>query len=201
MPNLVMHQMRVAAVAMQICESLNISVDTDSVVKACLLHDMANIIKFNLEYFPEHNEPEGLEYWQKVKDEYIVKYGSNEHSASLVVAQELGVSSYIYELVNCVDSSSVEDIALGDDFGKKICIYADNRVTPYGVVSAEEHSMEAMERYKNHPLAFNEESRSFFNKYLFSIEDQIFLNSNIKREDIDDESIIVYIKKLENISI
>ena len=201
MPNLVMHQVRVAAVAMQICESLGVSVDCESIVKACLLHDMANIIKFNLEYFPEHNEPEGLEYWQKVKDDYISKYGHNEHVASLSIAEELGVSPYIYELVNCVDSSAIENIANGSDFGKKICIYADNRVTPFGVVSAEEHSLEAMERYKNHPLAFNEESRSFFNKYLFLTEIQIFSNSKIKPEDINDESVANYIEKLKAFTI
>ena len=50
MPNLAMHQLRVAGVAMQICESLDTNIDTNSVVKACLLHDMGNIIKFNLLY-------------------------------------------------------------------------------------------------------------------------------------------------------
>lgn len=201
MPNLVMHQVRVAAVAMQICDSLDMNIDKDSVIKACLLHDMANIIKFNLEYFPEQNKPEGIDFWQNVKNDYILKYGSNEHIASLEIAKELGVSSYIYDLVNCVDSSTVEYIAKGEDFGKKICIYADNRVTPNGVVSAEERSLEAMERYKNHPHSFNEERRSNFNKYLFSIEDQIFSNINLKPEDINDESIIMNIKKLEAFSI
>ncbi len=198
MPNLQLHQIRVAAVAAQICDSLSIEVDKESIITACLLHDMANIIKFNLNYFPELNEPEGLEYWQDVKNDYILRYGNDEHQASLMIARELGVSDYIYELIYCIDSSSVEIIAMEDDFGKKICIYADNRVTPHGIVSAEERSLEAKERYKDHPHAFNEEGRSFFMNNLFSIEKQIFSHTDIKSESINDESVSKYLEKLES---
>jgi len=201
MPNLVMHQIRVAAVAMQICDSLTINIDKESIIKACLLHDMANIIKFNLEYFPELNKPEGIDFWQNVKNDYILKYGNNEHEASLLIARELGVSNRIYDLIYCIDSSSVEMIAKEDDFSKKICMYADNRVTPHGVVSIEERSLEAKERYKNHPHSFNEEIRIFFMENMFSIEKQLFSKINIKPEDINDESIMVNIKKLEAITI
>ena len=106
MPILMIHQIRVAAVSMQICESLNDKdIDQESVVKACLLHDMGNIIKFDLNHFPEENEPDGIEYWQKVKDEYIFKYGRNEHEATLLIGEEIGISSRILELIDCIDSS------------------------------------------------------------------------------------------------
>ena len=88
-----------------------------------------------------------------------------------------------------------------DIFSEKICIYADNRVTPFGVVSLDDRSLEAKERYKHHPHAFNEESRKFFMENMFSIEDQIFFHLNIKPEDINDESIKEYLEKLKNISI
>ena len=203
MPILVMHQIRVAAVAMQICESLDIDIELDkeNIIKACLLHDMGNIIKFNLNNFPEQNKPEGIEYWQTVKDEYISKYGKNEHQASMEIGKELGISSRILDLVYCVDSASVGKIADGDDFSQKVCMYADGRVTPYGVVSIEERSMEAKERYKNHPYAFNEENRLHFNKNLNSIEKQIFSHTKIKPEDITDDSIKDYLEKLKSFSI
>ena len=201
MSNLVMHQIRVAAVAMQICESLDIEIDKESIVKACLLHDMGNIIKFQLDIFPEWNKPEGVEYWQMVKDEYISKYGTNEHSASVAIALELGVTSHICDLINCVDSSFADKIVKEDDFEKKICAYADNRVSPYGIVSVEEHSLNAKERYKNHPQAFTEEARLFFIENVHIVENQIFSHSNIKPEDINNDSIIFYLEKLENFSI
>ena len=196
-----MHQLRTAAVALLICESLDINIDKESTVKACLLHDMGNIIKFKLEYSPEWNKPEGTDYWQAVKYDYILKYGNNEHEASLKIAKELGVSEYICKLINCVDSASVEIINMENDFCQKICIYVDNRVSPYGVVSAEEHSLDAKNRYKNHPHAFCEEERLFFNKNLHSIEKQIFSHSKIKPEDINNQSISDYLKKVKNILI
>ena len=73
-PALQLHQFRVTGVALQIIGSIDVAVDADSIIVACLLHDMGNIIKFNLDYFPEFLEPEGLEYWQYVQNEFIEKY-------------------------------------------------------------------------------------------------------------------------------
>lgn len=201
MPLLQIHQLRTAAVALYICENLNIDIDQESTVKACLLHDMGNIIKFKLDNFPEWNKPEGTEYWENVKYDYILKYGNDEHQASLKIAQEIGVSKYIHNLINCVDSASIEIINMESDFCQKICIYADNRVSPHGVVSAEEHSLDAKERYKNHPHAFSEERRLFFNENLFSIEKQIFSHTKIKPEDINNESISTHLDKVKDILI
>ncbi|MFA6355280.1 MAG: HD domain-containing protein [Candidatus Paceibacterota bacterium] len=199
MPILVMHQVRVAAVAIQISKSLNDKkINEDSILKACLLHDMGNIIKFDLDHFSDWNKPEGTEYWQKIKNEYIEKYGKNEHKATLLIGKEIGISSRILELIDSIDSSVAKNIVEGDDFEKKICMYADNRVSPHGIVSAEEHSLDAKERYKNHPNVFNEESRVSFMKNLFIIEKQIFSNSNIKPEEINDESIKNYLEELKN---
>jgi putative nucleotidyltransferase with HDIG domain len=201
MPNLVQHQVRVAAVAMQICESIDLEVEKENIIKACLLHDMGNIIKFKLDQFPDFLSPEGLEYWEKVKYDYILKYGNSEHQASRDIATELGVSDKIIELLDCIDSTSVEIIKMEDDFTKKICIYADNRVTPFGIVSIEERSLEAKERYKNHPHAFNEEKRIFFIQNMNLIENQIFSHCKIKSEDIDDESIKKYLDLIIDYSI
>lgn len=197
MPNLAMHQLRVAGVALMICESLDFEIDKESIVKACLIHDIGNIIKFNLKRFPEWNEPEGLEYWEGVKSEYIIKYGNDEHKASLLISLELGVSDSIYRMVDCVDSSFVEILKLSDNFGEKICLYSDNRVNPYGIVSVEDHSLDVLERYRDHPHAFSEESRVFFNENLFEIEKQIFSHSKIKPEDINDDSIEKYLEKVK----
>ena len=51
-PFLVMHQLRVAAVAEMICDSLSMSIDKDNIVRACTLHDMFNIVKFKFYHFP-----------------------------------------------------------------------------------------------------------------------------------------------------
>lgn len=201
MPMLALHQLRVASVALQICDSLSIEVDKESLTKACLLHDIANIIKFNLNYFPEHNEPEGIDYWQKVKDECIKKYGNNEHNASVEIVRELGLSDYIAHLVDIIEPEYVVKVNNGKDLGEKIGIYADNRVTPHGVFSIEERNLEAKKRYENHPHSFGDKEREFFMKNMSSIEEQIFSYSNIKPEDINDESIMKYLEILKNYSL
>jgi putative nucleotidyltransferase with HDIG domain len=72
MPTLQQHTLRVAIVAVKICDSLP-NADKEIVVIACLFHDMGNIIKSGLPYFPEFIQPEGSAYWEKVKQEYIQK--------------------------------------------------------------------------------------------------------------------------------
>lgn len=186
---LTLHQLRVAAVASIICDSLSINIDKDSIIKACLLHDIANIIKFNLNYFPEENEPEGLEYWEDVKYNLILKYGNDEHEASVKITKELGMNDYIIQMVNCIDAASIETIKMDNDFGQKICMYADNRVTPHKIVSIEERNEEARKRYKNHPHSFTKEERDFFMENLREIENQIFSKSNINPEDLNDENV------------
>src|SRR5437899_3061825 len=85
MPTLQKHMLRVAAVASLICDSIGLPVDRESVIAACLVHDLANIIKFRMNVIPEFFKPEGVEYWQKIKEEYIGKYGEDEHEATIKI--------------------------------------------------------------------------------------------------------------------
>jgi hypothetical protein len=199
MPILQIHQLRVAAGAKQLCDSLDVPVNTDSIVQACLLHDMGNIIKFQLDYFPESNEPEGIAYWQGVQEEYFAKYGTDEHHATLEILKELNVSPYVYNLVDHIDAPRVQEVASDNDLGEKICIYMDNRVTPHGIVSILERNEEVKERYKKHPHAFDEEKRALFLKHVYAIEEQLFSHSSIKPEDITDESAKNIIEELKNL--
>lgn len=201
MPNLQMHQLRVAAVAKYVCENLNLEVDKNSIITACLLHDMGNIIKFKLEQFPEFLKPEGLDYWNNIKYNFILKYGNNEHVASREIAKELGVSSKVLDLIDCIDSHNVEIIKMDEDFNKKICLYADNRVTPIGISSVEERSLEAKERYVNHPHSFSEEKRIFYVKNVVDIENQIMKHCFVKKDEINDKILEENIKKLLDFSI
>lgn len=198
MPILQIHQLRVASVALMICDNLNIKINKDDVVTACLLHDIANIIKFRLDYFPEVNEPHGLGYWQSIKDEYIIKYGNDEHKASVEITKNLGLNNNVVHLVDIVDSSFIEEAVKTENFAEKICIYADNRVSPHSIVSIEERNLEAKKRYENHPHGFDEEEREFFMKNMREVEKQIFSKCKIKPEDINDEMIQPYLEKLKD---
>src|SRR3989344_3343249 len=97
--NLQEHQLKVAAVASTICNNFKQKIDKESVITAALLHDMGNIIKFDLGKFPEFLEPEGIEYWQIVQVEFRKKDGEYEHDATYKKAEEIGVNKSVFEII------------------------------------------------------------------------------------------------------
>src|SRR4051812_46159318 len=134
MPPLQLHQLRVAAVAAMICNSLP-GVDKETVVIACLFHDMGNIIKSDLLYFPEFIQPEGLDYWKKVKQEYIQKYGADEEEATKEIAREIKLPQKVMSCIDAIGFSKLTERVNNPSVEKKICYYADQRVGPYGVLT------------------------------------------------------------------
>ena len=196
--NLREHQMRVAAVAMQIGESMDIIVGTENIVKACLVHDLGNIIKADLSYFPEFLEPEGYDYWKKVQDEFKEKYGENEHEATLHIVIQIGMGVVIRDIVSLIGYPYVEMAANTKDFNIKIATYADFRVGPYGVLTVEERAEEGRKRYEGKKNDVTDEERILKQKYIKELENQIFAHLNFKPEDINDDSIAPYIEKVKN---
>jgi hypothetical protein len=197
--NLQAHQLRVAGVAMMVCENSSLDIDKKSFITACLLHDMGNIVRFNLERFPEYNEPEGLEYWQNVQNEYKAKYGTNEHEATLAIMSELGVPDAVSSFIKGADLLAERDSIADVLFPKKIFCYADNRVAIYGVASLEEKSRDYENRNSQDPhLARYAINRR---RNLVNIEQEIFKNCSIKPEDIDSASVERYVETLKEYSI
>jgi hypothetical protein len=162
------------------------------------VHDIANIIKFDLLRFPEFNEPKGLDFWQSVKDEYISKYGEDEHHAHLKIIKELGLSQKIYDLVNGVGTLNFLEQYPNGDLESKIVNYADHRVGPFGVLSYEDRFIEAEKRYRNHKNYLPNEQIEEPIRLGKEIEKQIFAKCKIKPEDITDESIAPIIEELKD---
>ncbi len=200
MRNLREHQMRVAAVAWQICDSMDIEVATDTIVRACLLHDMGNIIKFQLGYFPETLEPEGIEYWSKVKEDFVAKYGVDEHHANLKISEELGASQDVLTCVDAIGFDNWENTHKEGDWGSKISAYADSRVAPWGVAGLEERLLDGKNRYID-VSSVEQEMRDVLYDSVRQIEKEIFSKCSIKPEDINDESIKPYLEKLKDFEI
>lgn len=199
MPSLQLHMFRVAGVASVICDTIKLTVDRHSIVSACLLHDMGNIIKFKLDLFPKFLKPEGMSYWQQVQNEYFEKYGHDEHHATIEIAKEIGVSEKIMELLNSVGFSQADKNFESDNFDKKIAAYSDMRVEPHGVVSLEARLDDGHKRFKIHRPGFdNEEMFAEMAEFLRKIEKQIFEKTSIKPEEITDEKVNTYIEGLKN---
>jgi len=191
--NLQEHQIRVAAVGAAICEHLDAPVDTDSVIKALLLHDMGNIIKFKLgqsrQLFPERFTEGKLEYWQQVQREFIEKYGKDEHQATLIIMKELGVDQKIENLVECVGFLTGSENAMSSSLERKICAYSDMRVSPHGVVLLEDRIADLHKRYDGFRGYENDMLVEKFDNALRVIEQQIFSHCSIFPGDVTEESV------------
>ncbi len=202
MPNLQEHQLRVASVAQIICDHLSEPLDTKNIVSACLLHDMGNIIKSDLNYFPEFMKEKGIDYWQKVKADYIEKYGTHEHVATLAIAKELGVNETVMTYLEQVGFSKLDKTAADNSFSKKICSYADMRVGPHGIISVAERLADGKKRYEGRPHTMNDKERyDTLVQSLYEIEKQIFKKTNIKPEDINDAAVKNVIEELKSFTL
>jgi 5'-deoxynucleotidase YfbR-like HD superfamily hydrolase len=198
MPTLQKHQLRVAAAAKQICDAIVGPIDKEGVVDVCLAHDMGNIIKFDLTYFPDFVQPEGLEYWQVVKDEYIQKYGSEEHVATEMICKEIGLSDIQTEYLEAIGFSRVKKALASDSLEKKICCYADQRVGPRGVLTVQERLIEGRKRYEGRKdKAMVSEQFEELAEALQKLEQEIFSHTSITPSDISDQSIAPIIKSFK----
>ncbi|MFA5751040.1 MAG: HD domain-containing protein [Candidatus Paceibacterota bacterium] len=206
MPNLKDHMLRVGAVAYLICENIEPSLlnkeEKSDIIEVCLLHDMGNIVKSDFSLLPPiKDSSKNVEYWKKKKEEYIKKYGEDDHEATMKILKEIGRRDNIIHSSDKNRFSLVCDNLNDTDFKIKIIQYSDFRVGPFGVLSFEERMEEAKERYKNRPEFLGGDSREKLINCGLEIEKQIFLKCKIKPEDINDITVAPIIKELENFEI
>ncbi len=213
MPGLQVHQLRVAAVGKLICDSFSSGggsasdgkkpINTRDVVLACLFHDMGNIIKADLAQFPQFLEPQGREYWEGVKEEYIQKYGTDTHTATVAIAHEIGPSANVLAYIDGFGFSRLGATRASTSYEQKIAEYSDLRVSPYGICAMEKRLAEAHTRY----LRVHDEvaldgvphARERFEELFQAaqkIERQIFSHTTIVPGDITDAAVAPIIEEL-----
>ncbi len=195
-----LHQLRVAAVAKMVCESYEKSLDSKSIILACLFHDMGNIIKSDLKYFPDSTEPEGLSHWELVKREFVKKYSSDHHTATAKIAKEIGLPERVIKLLSNIGYSNIGRIVSGDDLEQKIAEYADTRVGPHGVLSLRGRLAEGKARYQDtrmkRPYYETDEGFEKLAEAAHELERQVFKNATIAPEDITEAAIAPDIETL-----
>ncbi len=202
MPSLQLHMLRVAGVASIICENSKITIDKKSVIEACLLHDMGNIIKFNLNFLPEFLKPEGLEYWQNVQNEFKQKYGDDEHAGIYEIAKEVGVTEKTFELIKSVGFTKAGQNLKENNLEKSVCCYSDHRVTPSGVLPLEERMQEGRKRFATNKNV--KESEEVFERLaspMRELESKIFSESRITPDYITDSVVNPLLESLKKFKI
>jgi hypothetical protein len=206
MPHLAMHMLRVAAVANIICDTILIAVDKESIIKAALIHDMGNAVKFDLDHARTvfGLTGEDLEKAKNARDEFVAKYGESDYEANEKISRELIDSKKIIDMISGNRFSNMCADKDADDFEVKILHYADGRVGPNGILSFNERMDEASVRYKNHKFEKNifvDDKRLELVQCGRDIEAQIFVHCSIKPQDITNESVEKYIEALKEFEI
>jgi len=199
------HMIRAAAVGKIISEnSPSINVHPERIIKVLLLHDIGNIIKFDLDKFPKllGNDISRIEYWKNIQKKFITKYGNDEHKATELIAREIGVNSDIQSLLERQIYTPIKKIAQGMDWEAKICQYADLRSGPFGIVSIDERFDDLIDRYKhrNHKIS-NTELTNENRKYMIIIEEQIQRHSKLSLRDISEASVSSLYPEISEIEI
>lgn len=191
------HMYRVTAVGLIVNDFLSyfIKLDKDILTTTMLLHDIGNIIKFDLNSDLLKNE--NIENLKTIKNDFILKYGDDEHVATVSIMKEIGVDKKSIEILDNIGSSRIESIINSDDWYKKVCSYADFRVSPHGVASVEERFDDVIKRYKgsNHILG-NIEKTEQKKKQAVILEAQIQEKCAEPLSLIDDFKIKLIIDKL-----
>ncbi len=191
MPNLRLHQLRVAAVARTLAEALGANIEL--VTRAGLLHDMGNIMKTDFTQFPlEFYGDKGLAYWQAVQADCGERYGKDEHTATTAIAREIGIAEETVQLMDSMGFSKAAHIAEQGSLELQILEYADQRVAPTGIVSMEERLLEGHERYKERTRTeYGENDKEFHENSarLKGIEEKLFANLLITPEMLNEDSL------------
>jgi predicted HD phosphohydrolase len=191
--NLQEHMLRVAAVADLIAENFTLPLARDDIVIAALLHDMGNIVKFDLDTNPLGHSVEEIERMRQVQREFIQRYGNDEHQATQQIINEIKVGQRTVEIADSIGFSRACEHMKGSDFEKKICAYADMRVSPTGVVSLQVRLQDGKERYKAHKggkgRVFASGRSDEMQQCLEKMENELFAHTDLIPEDITDETI------------
>lgn len=200
-PNLQMHMMRVAAVGALVCDNWKgPAISKEEIVAALLIHDLANIVKFNLDSPQSTALPQGelgrIEFWKAVKADVIKRYGADDHAATLKMVEEVGAPDKLKTLLD--DLGKVEDGAADpagfDDWPLKICLYSDMRVGLNGVVSIEQRIADLLHRYRGTP---KEEKFRKLGDIAPPVCKEVIRNTLLDPEAVNDESIESYLREFQ----
>lgn len=200
MPNLRLHQLRVAAVARTLAEALG--ADRELVTHAGLLHDMGNIMKTDFTQFPaEFYGDNGLAYWEQVKADCGDRFGHDEHTATAAIARDIGVSKDIVEIMDAMGFSKAAQISEHGSLELQILEYADQRVAPHGIVSMEERLREGHARYKDRTRTEYGENDVEFHEnaaHLKQMEQKLFASLLITPDMLNEESLTGMMESLRS---
>jgi hypothetical protein len=198
------HHIRVASVGAYIADNFRQAkkINKDLVVKTLLLHDLGNIIKFNLDKasYMSKDEWKNIEKWRELQTTYRKKY-KDEHVATYEMAKELGITQ-VLEYLAQMGTSKLPVLIKSRDFNLKLMTYADLRCSPFSVVTIDERFDDIIKRYKGtkHPLS-DVKSMELRRKEALLLEKQLQEEVEISLPNVVEKDIHKYERYVKEIDI
>lgn len=200
-PNLQEHHFRVASVGLTIADHwTGENLDRLTLAQALMTHDLGNIIKFDLDKYPHllQDNGEGIEYWKQVQRETIQQYGTDAHTGTIAMAQEIGARPSVIKLLEFMGSSQADKTLATGSWEDNILLYSDMRVMPQGIVSLAERFLDISLRY-SHRLTHEEILRR--QNATEEIEQRLQKNCSLNLKFINDEVVEHYRTELQNLGL
>lgn len=201
--NLQQHMLRVAAVALWILDRWKgVELNRREIIETLLLHDIGNLVKVTEDkfesLFPDTYQMESFQYWRNIRKSIIQRYGKTDTEATSNIVKEIKVSNTVMDMIEKKQFVKNVDTYNNNDYAIKICAYADQRVSPNGVLSLENRLNEAIVRYRGVKNAsVNSPNREELVEYAKKIEQQIFNFVEGDPEQITDATIKDYVEELK----
>lgn len=180
MPQLATHMLRVAGVGKLIIDGWKGEIDRDLVMRTLLLHDMGNIVKFDLD--KQMMSIPNLEDWKKVQKEWWDKYGKDTHNVTKQIVVELGQND-VSKVMDQEHAGYVSDNPaqlLEQGWPAKILSYCDVRVIPTGVVSMRERIADLQKRYGREISWYD---------FLYKLEEQMREQTTVDLDEIGEKDV------------
>lgn len=134
--NLQDHMLRVGALAEIICSSwTGKNIENNSIVQACLLHDIAKPLNFDLAKQAKFGLSEtDINNLEKLQQMIREKYDSNEHKAVVKICREIGCPNTAVEIVDDLEWEHTTRLLSEKKTESLIAIYCDMRISPKGIL-------------------------------------------------------------------
>lgn len=193
-PNLQEHMMCVTGVTSFIeghWKNKDNEIDWDLAKKIALLHDLGNVVKFDLDRhldFLGTGEESNIDYWRGMQKKIIDTYGTDDHEVTKKMLQEIIVSQEAIDLIQSKGFGNSVATKNSDSWLLKILFYADMRTLPKGIGTLQERVADIRGRMPKYS------SRSDFEDLVSAcqeIERQIQINIDISVLDINSRSVEV----------
>ncbi len=190
--NLQLHMMRVTSIAKIILDNwTGPKLDADAVIKACLFHDIAKPMTFDLTKQIKFGMTEiEVENIKKTKHELQTKYGHDEYTVTRAICKKLNCAENTLRILEHLSWSHVPELLEKSDSESLILIYADMRISPHGVFSLKERLKDLQART----------GEDFHEKNGMDVEKVIRENVSINLNEISEEDLKRNFSALESVS-